>query len=133
MWKLTISPNMTIFFIIPFYTLKDLKMQKCLHFRKVHARSYKKLIYGFPISPIVQKIFAIKAKNIDCQSPLSGLFMFWKDFKKFEKKSIFEILICGSPHYEYWNFNFPAKYRPYDIGGIFKHLSTLSKPKWPSP
>ena len=59
--------------------------------------------------------------------------IFWKDFKKFEKKSIFEILICGSPDYEYRNFNFPAKYRPYDIGGIFKHLRTLSKPKCPSP
>ena len=55
--------------------------------------------------------------------------MFWKDFKKFEKKSIFEILICGSPHYEYWNFNFPAKYRPYDIGGTFKHLRPLFQPK----
>ena len=60
-------------------------------------------------------------------------YVFGKDFKKFEKKSIFEILICGSQDYEYRNFNFPAKYRPYDIEGIFKHLRTLSKPKCPSP
>ena len=52
-----------------------------------------------------------------------------KGFRENRKKSIFEILICGSPHYEYWNFNFPAKYRPYDIGGTFKHLRPLFKPK----
>ena len=52
-----------------------------------------------------------------------------KGFRENRKKSIFEILICGSPHYEYWNFNFPAKYRPYDIGSTFKHIRPLLKSK----
>ena len=52
------------------------KMQKFLHFRKVHARTYKKRIYDFFISPIVQKIFAIEEKNRGWYSPLSGNFIF---------------------------------------------------------
>ena len=39
------------------------KMQKFLHFRKVHVRSYKKHIYIFFISPIVPEISAIEGKN----------------------------------------------------------------------
>ena len=51
------------------------KMQKFLHFRKVHARTYKKHIYDFFISLIVQKIFAIEEKNRGWYSPLSGIYM----------------------------------------------------------
>ena len=39
-------------------------MQKFLHFRKVHARTYKKHIYNFFISPIDQKLFAIEEKIV---------------------------------------------------------------------
>ena len=66
---------MATFGQIPFYTLKHPKIQKILHFRKVHARSYKKHIYRFFISPIVQKIFAKKEKLKGWDSPLSGIFI----------------------------------------------------------
>ena len=52
-------------------------MQKFLHFRKVHARTYKKHIYNFFISPIDQKLFAIEEKNCGCYSPLSSIFKYF--------------------------------------------------------
>ena len=72
-----VLPKMAIFDQIPFYTLKHPKIQKDLHFRKVHARSYKKHIYRFFISPIVQKIFAKQEKLRGCQvhSPLFSIFI----------------------------------------------------------
>ena len=57
----------------------------------------------------------------------------WTYFFKIEKKSIFWFFICRPPHYEYRIFYFPAKYRPYGIGGTFKHLMALSKSKCRSP
>ena len=63
-----------------FTPLNTPKSKKFLHFRKVHARSYKKHIYRFFISPIVQKIFAKKEKLKGCYSPLSGIFIYLKSF-----------------------------------------------------
>ena len=59
-----------------FTPLNTPKSKKFLHFRKVHARSYKKHIYRFFISPIVQKIFAKKEKLKGWDSPLSGVYMY---------------------------------------------------------
>ena len=56
-----------------FTPLKTPKSKKNLHFRKVHARSYKKHIYRFSISPILQKIFAKEEKLRGWYSPLSGI------------------------------------------------------------
>ena len=70
-----VLPKMPTFSQIPFYTLKHPKIQKNLHFRKVHARSYKKHIYRFFISPIVQKIFAKEEKLKGWYSPLSSDFI----------------------------------------------------------
>ena len=59
-----VLPKMPMFSQVQKCSQDARKMQKFLHFRKVHARTYKKHIYHFFISPILPEISPIEGKSL---------------------------------------------------------------------
>ena len=111
------------------------KMQKFLHFRKVHARTYKKHIYHFFISPIVAEISPIEGKSLVCYSPLSGIFIclrcFLATLKLFKVKGITQKWEKMQNIIPFWMSFRPHLEAIFEIFFSFLALSPLLRVVWP--